>query len=471
MKRFFLLLLCLGALLLFGACTPSDTDTQKEKDAKDLTLSVYVEQTDEWIAATYNEQKKVLELDLSGTKFQKEAGYYTLEGLYSAPEDGKRIYAGVEGESTSARLVDGNAFSPNVRLYGKWKGKDFTVYFRTGDNKGPMHFMSNGTITWAYGAVMTRLPIPTNSSDLVGGKNNKPFAGWRNGNVLITDEKGNVRAEYRELLSSWYTSSDFGAGRLDLQPVYLDITYRITYVLADGSEYYATVTKGNAIDFGAAPTHTLGNTAVYGWSAEQNGDLVASNLVPQGDMTLYAQYQRCKTVRFYSNFETNYSGADRYTEVVVFEGESLENPYPTYRYYTSVTDTVPVSFPVKYDDIKSAYFRLYTGTGSSLTPTSCKIIYDTAGLDIGLTEVAFTQQTTFPLPTPTVSGYTFHGWYLADDYTGSRVVGVLAGEAGTPQKYNGYYLRLEDGTLHFVQSETTLTLFGRFTPTGEGGGV
>lgn len=471
MKRFLLLLLLLGGLLIFGGCTPGDTDTEKEKDPTPLTVSVYVDQTDEWLTATYNEEKKVLTIDFSRSRFAKEIGYYTLEGLYNAPEGGGKIYSGIEGENGTARLADGNAFSPNVRLYSKWKGKDYTVYFRSDDNKAPMHFMSNGTITWTYGATVTKLPTPTHSSERYGGRYNKPFAGWRNGNVLVTDEKGNVRAECRELLSSWYTSSDFGAGRLDLQPVYIDVTYRITYVLADGSEYYATVTKGSTIDFAAAPKHALGNTAVYGWSLSEEGDLVAKDLVPQEDMTLYAQYRRCKTVRFYSNFETNYSGAARYTEVVVFEGESLENPYPSYRYYASVTDVDPVRFPVRYDDIKSAYFRLYTPTGSSIVPTPCRIIYDTAGLNIGLTEVAFVQQTTFPLPTPTVTGYTFDGWYLEEDYSGKRVIGVLAGEDGTPQKYNGYYLRLEDETLHFVASETTLTLYGKFTPEGEGGGV
>ena len=68
-------------------------------------------------------------------------------------------------------------------------------------------------------------------------------------------------------------------------------------------------------------------------------------------------------------------------------------------------------------------------------------------------------------------GYSFDGWYLEEGFGGKRVIGVLAGEKGTPEKYNGYYLRLEDETLYFVMSETTLTLYGRFTPSGEGGGV
>ena len=102
---------------------------------------------------------------------------------------------------------------------------------------------------------------------------------------------------------------------------------------------------------------------------------------------------------------------------------------------------------------------------------TCKIIYDTAGLDIGLAEVEFIPQTTFPLPTPSVLGYTFDGWYLEANFSGQRVVGVLAGEQGTPPYYNAYYLRLEDETLHLVVGGSTVTLYGCFTPTGEGGGV
>lgn len=470
MKKIALLgFLCLFVSLLLVGCSPDDTPPEAPSEAK--TVSVYVDQTDEWLTATYDEQSRVLVLHTQGTRFDDEIGYYTLEGLYSAPEDGRKIYAGVENENRKARLADGNAFSPNVRLYSKWEGCEFTVYFRTSDNKGPMHFMSNGTIIWAYGDTKATLPIPTRSSDLYGGKNNsKPFAGWRNGDVLITDPKGKVKAEYRELLSSWYSSSEFGTGRLDLQPVYLDINYRITYVLSDGSEHYAHVKKGDAVDFSDAPVHFVESSGVYGWSLQKDGELLTRDFVPEGDVTLYAQYRGCKIVRFYHGAEDS-SNAERYTETCVFEGESLKSPYPTYRYYTSVTDTEPVSFPVHYDDIKLAYFRTGQMSGSSISPTPCRIVYQTGGLVPSLTEIEFMQQTTFPLPTPTVDGYAFDGWYLDEGFGGKRVIGVLAGEKGTPEKYNGYYLRLEDETLYFVMSETTLTLYGRFTPSGEGGGV
>ena len=472
-KRYFcLLLVIVSCLFLFWGCGLGDHE--EKKDEKPKTVSVYVAETDEWLTATYDTQKHVLVIQTEGTLWDKEVGNYVLEGLYSAPEDGKQIYFGVENESTRARLSEGNAFMPGVRLYSKWKGSDYTVYFRDSANNGPMHFMSNGTIKWEYGAVKKKLPIPTRAVDLFGGRDNKPFAGWRNGDVLLTDEKGNIRPEYQRLLSSWRSYSEFGSGRIDLQPVYMDIFYRVTYVLGDGTKQYAHVKKGEAVDFESAPTQFLATSGIYGWSREQNGEVVSGDLVPEGDVTLYAQYRGYKTVRFYSNPETDISYDDRYQEYRVFEGESLDKPYSYNQYYASVTDTVPVSFPVAYDDIKPAYFKRAVLTGSSVTPTPCKIVYDTGDLDVGLGEISFVACTTFPLPTPTVSGYTFDGWYQNENFEGKRVIGVLSGEEGTPQRYNGYYLRLSDAdgeTLEFVSDATRITLWGKFTPVNEGGGV
>ena len=61
--------LCLFVSLLLVGCSPDDTPPEAPSEAK--TVSVYVDKTDEWLTATYDEQSRVLVPFHFGLEFKK----------------------------------------------------------------------------------------------------------------------------------------------------------------------------------------------------------------------------------------------------------------------------------------------------------------------------------------------------------------------------------------------------------------
>ena len=481
----FALLLCLCALLV--ACGDGDPlgllDMVLGKD-----VLVYVPVTDEWIPATYDESSRAISLDISGTKWENVYTYYDFVGLTLSKDDKEHFLYDAD-----LKLAENAIFNEkNNRLYAVLKGTDITVVFkeetrRLGDDS--IRDMTCMPKTyWAYDTTRTRLPVPAADYQHDFIDRGYRFSGWRFGDVLITDASGNLSASYRHLSEA---SFEGFTGGLVLTAQYDEPCYRVTYVYDNGSTEHAVYPANRKLVFERAGEHGFGiydavtdkydleltadsyypvkfsainpDMRVYGFSTEQGGTPL-QELVLTEDVTLYAVYRRCKTAAFFRPGET-----EPYSELHCFEGESIRQS-PFYDKYSQSSQTVSyddpdtiLDFPVAYGNLKPVYYKYdedrITATGL------CTITYVVPEGVTPPPAVTLKYSSDLALPTLTVSGYTFAGWYLNSDYSGEGYDRIER----CRERYNSFYLYNAAGNRRYWDT-ASLTLYARLIPIGGGEG-
>lgn len=190
-------------------------------------------------------------------------------------------------------------------------------------------------------------------------------------------------------------------------------THTVRYVTGtDASIPNATVDDGDALPIPADPTRD--GYRFLGWfTAPDGGDKVTSDTVVNGDMTVYAQWERIiptYTVRYDLN-----GGDGTIAPASIKEGEKIALPadptrdgYEFIGWFTAPTGGDKVTS----DTVVTGNMTLYAHWNE--IKKSFALTYDTDGGE-HIDPVTLADGDRMPLPTPTRRGYTFLGWYDEKD--------------------------------------------------------
>ncbi|MBQ8278238.1 MAG: InlB B-repeat-containing protein [Roseburia sp.] len=363
------------------------------------------------------------------------------------------------------------AIAGNHTLYASWQGEAYVVFFEAGEGS-----VEPSSETVYYGAEYGELPTATlEGYTFVGwytkddnlitaesiveiAENHILYAKYNaneykvlfdanGGTVELTEKKVTYDETYGELpvpardgytFKGWYADATFAnpvtadseVKILEDQTLYAQWEvnqYEVTFDANGGSlsDEVATV-KEVTFDaaYGELPVAERSGYDFMGWETEDGTEVTAETIVSIADNhTLYAKWQgKAYTVIFEVK-----NGSIETKSLTVYYGSAYgELPVPTLEgytfsgWYTAAEEGTLINaesiVEIAEDHILYAEYA----------PNTYKVFFDADGGTLEVTEISVSYDGTYgELPTPTIAGGTFLGWYTQD---GTKV------EAGTPVK-------------------------------------
>ncbi|MDE7395673.1 MAG: InlB B-repeat-containing protein, partial [Clostridiales bacterium] len=315
---------------------------------------------------------------------------YTFAGWYTEATGGTKI------ESTTTWAIDGGDDGDTVTLYAHWTAKQYTLTLHAGDGT-----VTPTTYQVTYDAVVGTLPEPT----LTG----YTFDGWYKEEAYTTLIESTTTWSYTdvtELYAKWTAKE-----------------YTITWdanggTLADGTTA-TSITFGSSLTLPGDPTN--GEQVFIGWNTEADGSgatIDAGTLtvdLGEGAVTAYAQWASDGDMVRTVSYDLNYDGANNTIsdKKVVVGGTIAVLPAPTRTGYTlegwytdaactekfvAGTTTVTEDLTLYANWTARQYTLTLNAGDGTVTPATYQVTY---AAEVG------------ELPTPTLTGYTFTGWYTA----------------------------------------------------------
>ena len=203
------------------------------------------------------------------------------------------------------------------------------------------------------------------------------------------------------------------------------INYTVSYDANGGNCGQTTGYATSASATVTLPTPTRSGYAFAGWYTAANGGTkvgdAGASYTPSANITLYAQWAKLGSVVTY-----NANGGSCGTTSAIFEGTTLTLPTPTRDGYWFIGWYDAAEDGNKIGDAGAAYnptanITLYAHWQEQIKYT---VTYNANGGSCGTTSATY-EGTALTLPTPTLTGYTFNGWYTAASG------GTKIGDAGT----------------------------------------
>ncbi len=307
---------------------------------------------------------------------------YTLDGWYTDPQAGTRVY--------TTTTVTGNA-----TYYAHWNPAQYTITF---DSQGGTACSS---ISRYYDEQVGSLPSPT--------KTGYTFSGWYTGTngsgtkiESTTKVTGNAKYYAKWSVNNYIVSFDGNGGK--------------------ASPTSITGTYGSTI--GTLPTATRNGYSFNGWfTAKTGGTQVTASTTVTGNVTYYAQWteNQCTfdlngILDGYASREiTGYGTADVYINNSLV-GNQVTDFYQSY----------PCSSTYIIRNIKATTGHTFKGdaiyTNTIANNSSVSLPFDTNSYTVTFNSNGGSAVSSIPrkyndaigtLPTSTKSGYTFLGWFTA----------------------------------------------------------
>ncbi len=352
--------------------------------------------------------------DVYGTLPTPTRTGYTFKGWYTATSGGTKVTETTKVTSTADHT-----------LYAIWTANTYTVTF---DPNGGTVSPTSKTVT--YGKNYSELPTPT--------RDHYTFDGWytaKTGGTLVTKSTKMTTAKDHTLYAHWKGN-----------------TYVVTFDPNGGSvdPKSKAVTYGDV--YGTLPTPTRTGYTFKGWyTATSGGTKVTetTKVTSTADHTLYAIW----TANTYTvTFDPNGGTVSPTSKTVTYGKNYSELPTPTRDHYTfdgwytAKTGGTLVTKSTKVTATEN--HTLYAHWKGNLVT----VTFDPNGGTVSPSKKKFAYGSTYDeLPTPTLAGYTFVGWYTA-----------VSG--GTKVKESTVVTNAEDHTLYAVWKAGTFTV--TFDPNG-----
>ena len=399
-----------------------------------------IELTAEWELAKYS----VSYVLGGGTNAENNPTSYTIESgaiTLTAPTREGYTFAGWYDAEENGNLVTEIAAGStgNITLYARWTANEFTVTFEA----------NGGTLAEGEGS----------QSVVYGGTATAPAALTREGYVFV--------GWFAESSETAFDFSTAITADIELTAKWELAKYSVSYVLGGGTNAENNPTS-YTIESGAitltAPTRE-GYTFAGWYDAEENGNLVTEIAAGStGNITLYARWTANEfTVTFEANGGTLAEGEGSQSVVYgatatapaaptregyVFVGWYAEGSETAFDFSTAITADIELT--AKWELAKySVSYVLGGGTNAENNPTSYTI-----------------ESGAITLTAPTREGYTFAGWYDAEE-NGNLVTEIAAGSTGNITLYarwtaNEFTVTFEanGGTLAEGEAVQTVTVGG-----------
>ena len=354
---------------------------------------------------------------------------YTFAGWYTDKTVGTKI--------TSDTKV---AITDTQTLYARWTVNTYTVSFNANGGKDV-----TSTITVTYGKTYGELPVAERTGYI--------FRGWYTDssyqNQIVNSTDVTITSN-QTLIAKWeadtYTVT-FNPGTGSVNPTSKEVTYDGTY--------------------GELPTPSLTGYTFNGWftsSSYTTQVTSATKVAITSNQTLYAKFTANQyTVTVDANGGsiptttgwTIASGSKTATKKVTYDSSYSTLPTPTKtgytfagwftdtNYTTQISSSSKVSITSNQTLIAKWTANEYTVTFSAgsgtVNPTSKKVTYDGTYGD---------------LPTPTLTGYTFNGWFTSSSYTTQVTSSTKVSITANQTLYAKYTANIYKVTLN-NQSATT----------------
>lgn len=284
---------------------------------------------------------------------------YTFDGWYTSKDGGNKF--------TSSTKIN-----EDTLLYAHWKANVYTV---TLINEGSVY----DTISAEYGSSVS---LPTPSSRAYN------FNGWYTSDGEIFTSSTRISKDIT-LYSKW-TLKEF----------------TVSFNSNGGDQSYSSVTVsyGSTINL---PTPTRTGYNFVGWfDSNSSGSQYTSSTPITSSITLYARWD----AKTYTVYFDSCGGTPSYKPLTIKYGGTVNLPSPTKEgydlagWYTSASGGTKYTSSTKITGDVTLY-----AVWNKKTYT---IIFDSnGGTSINSQKVEY--GTTFNLPTPKKSGYTFDGWYTS----------------------------------------------------------
>lgn len=301
--------------------------------------------------------------------------------------NGYRFLGWYDAETGGNRLDGTNAVTSDITVYANWE-RIIPTYTLSYDLNG-----GDGTIASVTLNEGDKVKIPATDPTRDGHK----FIGW------FTESDGGDQT----------TADTVMSGNMTLYAHWERIipTYTVTYDVngGNGSIEQASVKEGGKVTI---PTEkpTKDGYKFLGWfTAPDGGDKVTADTVVNGNMTVYAQWERIIPT-YTVSYDVN-GGNESYRDATVKEGEKITLPadptregYEFLGWFTAPTGGDRVTG----DTVVTGAMTLYAHWNE--IKKSFALTYDTDGGE-HIDPVTLADGDKLPLPTPTRRGYTFLGWY------------------------------------------------------------
>ncbi len=314
-----------------------------------------------------------------------------------------------ETDCTAVWNFDSDIVSADITLYAKWSVNSYTVTFNT---NGGSEITS---VSADHGSKLTAPTAPT--------KTGYGFDGW-----------------YKEeaLTSAWDFDKDTVTAAVTLYAKWKAGSFTISYELNGGINAEANpanYTIETADITLAAPSRT--GYTFGGWFEKEDlsGDAVSTIAKgSSGDKKVYAKWTAV-------------------TYNIVYELNSGTNAAANPAAYTTETNTITLSAPSRTGYTFGGWFTASDFSGTAVTEitkgsTGEKKVYAkwlqnysiTYNLNSGTNNASnpamyHVETNTITLASPTRTGYTFGGWFIASDFSGTAVTTIAKGSTGNKVFY------------------------------------
>ena len=259
--------------------------------------------------------------------------------------------------------------------------EEYTVTFNA--NGGTV---TPDTMTLTHGDVYGKLPTPT--------RDGYTFAGW------FTDPNGGAKVEQGDVVTASHT----------LYAHWTANTYTVKFDANEGTVTPAEKTVTYGSHYGELPTPTREGYTFAGWFTEQNGGTQVMNdtvVTIAKDHKLYARWTKNS---YEVKFDANGGAVTPETMTVTYGDVYGELPTPTREGYTFAGWFTEQNggTPVRPEDVVTASHTLY----AHWTANEYTVTFDANKGTVTPTEMKVRHGDAYgKLPTPTLDGYTFDGWY------------------------------------------------------------
>ena len=295
---------------------------------------------------------------------------YTFAGWFTDPNGG-------------AKVEQGDVVTASHTLYAQWTANEYDVTFNANDGT-----VGTTTKTVTYGNPYGELPTPT--------REGYTFAGWfteKDGGTQVTKETVVTTAADHMLHAHWTR-----------------ISYEVKFDANGGIGTCKPINVFHGDTYGTFPPEpTLEGYEFAGWFTEKDGGTqVTKDTVVTASHTLYAHWTR---ISYEVKFDAN-GGIGTCKPINVFHGDAYGKfpPEPTrtgYEFagwYTAEKDGTLVTE----DTVVTASHTLY----AHWTANEYTVTFDANKGTVTPTEMKVRHGDAYgKLPTPTLDGYTFDGWY------------------------------------------------------------
>ena len=384
-KRALLAMLLLFSILLgLASCFPEEDDEDTYEG--DVLLYYYVNHED---PAAGKGSVWALDGWTGWSEFPKRFGYRFM-GFYLEP-DFQTLAVNTEGEVLQ--------YPPEGQpLYSRWEPRTFHLCFEVGMDC-TLHAEKN-EIDILYGSAVESLPLAEKEGLL--------FVGWK-------DSQGNLISNGTEPLAAHRILSDkaylFDSYRVFLYPVFRTDACIITFDYNDGSGKTETleVPQGTRLTASQFPQMDDGTKRIAAWSV-YSGGLNQFDEEIHGDITLYASWQKYKTVTLNDTAgqtATVYVYETQGFDLLSYDGISrpgylLEGWYDNQAYAGN-----PVSH-LTFANAADTYYAKWTRATYSIS-------FDTASAGEAIPPFQYQMGESHVLKVLSRIGYTFEGWCTQAD--------------------------------------------------------